>query len=46
MGKFYPPIINEKLPAVYGEKISIPFLLNRAMGETQITKMSLIITTL
>lgn len=46
MEKLYPPIINEKLPAVYGEKISIPFLLNRAVGIEKDFKMSLIVTTL
>jgi hypothetical protein len=33
--KLSPPHINSKLPAFYGNKIIIPFTLNRAVGFNQ-----------
>jgi hypothetical protein len=32
MSLFYPPYLEGKLPAQYGDALSIPFELNRAQG--------------
>ena len=47
MPKLYPPTIEGKLPAQAGDTLSIPFIMNRAVNETQLNqRVSCIIKTL
>jgi len=43
MAKLYPPIIGDIIPAFYGDSITIPFSLNRAVGITEVKGISLIL---
>lgn len=43
MAKLYPPIVENTLDAFYGNSITVPFTLNRAVGMSQISGLSLII---
>ena len=49
MGKLYPPIIEDTLPAFYEEngvvKITIPFSMNRAVNYSQVGGFELRIKT-
>lgn len=36
MAKLYPPLINGTIPAFYGDRISVPFSMNNAVGASEI----------
>lgn len=46
MYKLYPPFIEGKLPACAGGSLSIPFTMNKSVGENQIDGMVAIIKTI
>jgi hypothetical protein len=43
MAKLYPPMIESTLPAFYGNAITVPFVMNRAVGKNDITGMYLLV---
>jgi hypothetical protein len=43
MAKLYPPIIESTLPAFYGDTITVPFVMNRAVSLDQVDDMYLLI---
>ena len=43
MGKLYPPMIESTLPAFWGNTITVPFVMNRAVGNNDFTDMQIII---
>jgi hypothetical protein len=43
MGKLYPPMIESTLPAFWGKRITVPFVMNRAVGSNDFTDMQIII---
>lgn len=44
MAKLYPPMIESKLPAQYGDKLRVPFQHSRAVGPSQYSGLRLLIT--
>lgn len=46
MQKLYPPFIEGKLPACAGNALVIPFIMNKAVSENQISGMAAIIKTI
>jgi hypothetical protein len=45
MAKLYPPLIEGTIPAFYGDKITIPFSMNKTVNEAQISGFSIKIKT-
>jgi hypothetical protein len=45
MAKHYPPYLEGTFPAFYGDSITVPFSMNRAVGKNDIRGFSLIIKT-
>lgn len=43
MAKLYPPIVKNTLDAFYGNSITVPFTLNRAVGINQVSGFSLVV---
>ena len=43
MGKLYPPMIESTLPAFWGNTITVPFIMNRAVSNNDFTDMQIII---
>lgn len=43
MAKLYPPIVENTLDAFYGNSITVPFTLNRAVGINQVSGFSLVV---
>lgn len=43
MAKLYPPIIGDIVPAFWGGSLTVPFSLNRAVGITQVSAISLML---
>jgi hypothetical protein len=40
-----PPQISSKIPAFYGESLSVPFMLNKAVSIAQVKNIAIIIRT-
>ena len=45
MSKLHPPIIEGTIPAFYGNKIRVPFFMNKAVSQNEINGFSLKIKT-
>jgi hypothetical protein len=45
MSKLYPPVIAGTIPAFFGNEITIPFQMNRAVGEKEVAGFCLKIKT-
>lgn len=43
MAKLYPPYLEGTIPAFYGDSITVPFSMNRAVGKDEIRGFSLLI---
>ena len=43
MAKLYPPYLEGTIPAFYGNSITVPFAMNRAVGKNEIRGFSLLI---
>lgn len=43
MAKLYPPYLEGTIPAFYGDSITVPFAMNRAVGKNEIRGFSLLI---
>ena len=43
MAKLYPPYLEGTIPAFYGNSITVPFSMNRAVGKNEIRSFSLLI---
>ena len=43
MAKLYPPMIESTLPAFYNNVITVPFVMNRAVGQDDFTDMQIIV---
>lgn len=43
MAKLYPPYLEGTIPAFYGDSITVPFSMNRAVGKNEIIGFSLLI---
>lgn len=43
MAKLYPPYLEGTIPAFYGDSITVPFAMNRAVGKNEIRSFSLLI---
>ena len=43
MAKLYPPYLEGTIPAFYGNSITVPFAMNRALGKNEIIGFSLLI---
>ena len=46
MIKLYPPYLEGTIPAFYGDSITVPFAMNRAVGKNEISNFSLLIKTI
>ena len=46
MAKNYPPYIEGTIPAFYGDSITVPFSMNKAVGKTNFNGFSLLIKTI
>jgi hypothetical protein len=46
MVKLYPPYIEGTIPAFYGDSITVPFSMNRAISRDEFNSFSLLIKTI